>query len=220
MTIHNVLIIEDVKNTATWLSALVREVFSGCQIHMADSVHSARRLIEDSPAFDLALVDLGLPDGSGIGLIPLLRQWHPQCLRVVSTIFADDEHLFPALQAGAQGYVLKDEAAPRLRRALEGIVGGEPPLSAAIAQRVLQTFSPGPSTLPAEDEAALGPRERELLQLIAKGYKLPEAAQHMGITHNTGASYLKSVYRKLGVNSRAEATLAAARMGLVNPGLV
>ncbi|MFT3755956.1 MAG: response regulator transcription factor [Pseudoxanthomonas sp.] len=100
-------------------------------------------------------------------------------------------------------------------QALRGIANGEPPLSASIARRLLRVFG---NEEPAEEPAQkLSPRESETLALIAKGYKIAEVATALGISANTAHEFVKNVYRKLKVNSRAEATLEAARRGLVNP---
>lgn len=210
-----ILLVEDVPRAAQALTALAADIFPGCRVWHAASLHDARLVVADAARVDLALIDLGLPDGDGRSLIPLLAQRHPAALRIVSTIFADDEHLLPALRAGAQGYILKDEPLPRLRRALEGIVCGEPPLSAAIARRILSFAGEHAPTETTHDGIPLSPREREILTLVAKGLKLQEVADHLQITRHTAAHHIKSIYRKLGISSRAEATLAAARMGLV-----
>lgn len=206
------LVLEDHPTTAVWLGELMREAFPGIAADIAPTLADARRLLAARTP-DLAFVDLSLPDGSGVELIRELSRSAPQCRCIVTTIYADDHHLFPALHAGAQGYLLKDHPKDRVLAALRGIIAGEPPLSPAIAQRLLRVFAAPPTA--AEDE--LSPRERETLILIAKGYKLPEVAEHMEVTRNTAAGYIKAVYRKLKVSSRAEATLEAARMGLVRP---
>ncbi len=204
------LVVEDHPETAGWLLSLLHEAFPGIDAQGAASLSEARALLARQPP-DLALVDLDLPDGSGVDLIRELQRGHPACRCIVTTIYADDHHLFPALHAGASGYLLKDQAKARVLQALQGILSGEPPLSPAIAQRLLRVFA----APPAGPEDALSPRERETLTLIAKGYKLPEVASHLGVTRNTAAGYIKTVYRKLEISSRAEATLEAARLGLV-----
>ncbi len=209
-TIGHALIVEDVSATATWLENLLHEAFPQARIVIAGTLAAARQTLAGNTP-DLALVDLGLPDGSGVDLIRELTRSAPQCRCIVTTIYADDQHLFPALHAGAQGYLLKDQTKQRVLRSLQGILAGEPPLSPAIAQRLLRVFA----APPAHTEDSLSPRERETLTLIAKGYKLPEVAENLGVTRNTAAGYIKVVYRKLKVSSRAEATLEAARMGLV-----
>lgn len=205
------LIIEDLPETQHWLEQVLQDAFAGINTQVAASVQQAQQLL-NTPACDLALVDLHLPDGRGTDLIPQLRQRWPNCTCVVSTIYSDDQHLFPALRTGAQGYLLKDQPREQLVARLQGIMAGEPPLSPVIARRLLQTFTPNNQ----EEPDSLTPRERETLTLIAKGFRLPEVSTHLGVTRNTAASYVKSVYRKLEISSRAEAALAAARMGLVN----
>lgn len=190
---------------------MVEAVFPGIEQRHAASLAEARECLQDFVP-ELALIDLGLPDGSGIEIIEALRERHPECCSVVTTLFSDDVHLFPALRAGAQGYLLKDQPREALVRAVSGIVQGEPPLSPAIARRLLGVFGPA---APHPEETRLTPRERETLTLIAKGYTLSEVAGQLGITRHTAAGNLKAIYRKLRVNSRAEATLEAARLGLV-----
>lgn len=205
---------EDRPATARVLEGLLSDAFPAVRIKVAGSVAEACAHI-DERSFELALIDLGLPDGSGVDVITRLSAVQPDCLRVVTTIFSDDVHLFPALRAGANGYLLKDQPAEQLGRSLSGILNGEPPLSPAIARRLLRVFSPDP----AEEGEKLSPRERDILILIAKGFRLREVAERLGVTRNTAAGYLKSVYRKLDVNSRAEAALEAVRRGLVGPSL-
>ena len=205
------IVVEDVPAARDGLAAVLVEAFPGIQVSTADSLRDGRALLR-SVQPDVALIDLGLPDGSGVQIIEQLSRDRPSCHCVVTTIFADDVHLFPALRAGAQGYLLKDQPRPRMVQALQGIVSGEPPLSPVIARRLLKVFAPEESAVP---DARLSPRERETLSLIAKGYKLPEVATQLGITRNTAADFVKSIYRKLNVSSRAEATLEAARLGLV-----
>ncbi len=213
--IERALVVEDVASAAAWLSGLLQDVF-GCEIYVAASVQEGRRKMSMYGP-DLALIDLGLPDGSGVELLRYAAQSFPDCLRVVTTIYADDEHLFAALRAGVQGYLLKDEPDAKVRRALKSIADGEPPLSSLVAQRMLMAFAPAEASPQdaATEDGVLSPREREVLTLIAKGMRMPEVAEMLGITRNTTAGYIKSVYRKLGVSTRAEAALKAANLGLV-----
>ncbi|ULQ46105.1 response regulator transcription factor [Flagellatimonas centrodinii] len=208
------LIVEDLPAPAQWLGQMLAEAFPEIAVAITGSLAEARRQL-DVRLPDIALIDLGLPDGYGVDLIRELHQTHPACHCVVTTIYADDRHLFPALRAGASGYLLKDQPRERVLKSLRGIAAGEPPLSPAIAQRLLRVF--GDEGGADESGAKLSPRERETLTLIAKGFRLPEVAAQLGVTRNTAAGFIKTVYRKLNVTSRAEATLQAARMGLVNP---
>ncbi|MCB2037244.1 MAG: response regulator transcription factor, partial [Ottowia sp.] len=131
-------------------------------------------------------------------------------------------HLFPALQAGAFGYLLKDQPREIVIAQLRRITEGEPPLSSPVARRVLNYFiAGGPRQFGAErfdpDAVQLTARETEILQRVAKGFTLPEIATQIGLSRHTVADYVKQIYRKLNVSSRAEAALEAARRGLVRP---
>jgi len=210
------LVVEDLPAPALWLAAVLQEAFPGITVDRAASLAEARATLKQRLP-DIALVDLGLPDGSGTDLIRELATAHSECQIVVTTIYADDRHLFPALRAGATGYLLKDQPKEKVIASLRGIANGEPPLSPVIAQRLLRIFG-GPQGGVAESDAPrLSNRERETLILIAKGYKLAEVSLQLGVTRNTAAGFIKSIYRKLNISSRAEATLEAARLGLVDP---
>ncbi|CAA0122730.1 Transcriptional regulatory protein DegU [Halioglobus japonicus] len=207
------LIIEDVSDVFHWLSDRVSDVFDNADISSAASFTEAKAFIE-SRSWDLFLVDLGLPDGDGADLIPLAKQLHPDAHCVVTTIFDDADHLFPALRAGADGYLLKDEEDQVFAQNLSGILSGRPPLSASVATQMLHVFRPEKK----HDSAMLSPREEQMLVLISKGYSSREASSSLSISYHTGAGYLKSVYQKLQVNSRAEATVKAMEMGLIGMG--
>lgn len=211
--IRDILIVEDLVRSQAWLEGASRIAFPDATIHVADCIAAAELALQHH-APDLCLLDLGLPDGQGLQLIDPVRRRKPEALVVVTTIFEDDGHLFPALRAGAQGYVLKDLPQDALAAMLVGIERGQPPLSPSIARRLLSFFNP-PVPMRAEEEEPLTERETEVLRLIAKGFSVPKVAEQLGISRNTTAGYLKDIYRKLQVNSRAEATLAAARRGLV-----
>ena len=209
-------VLEDIPATLAWLTDLLLEVFPGIEVQTAPAIAPARRVLAHYQP-QIALVDLGLPDGSGVDIIRQLNKSAPDCQIIVTTLYADDQHLFPALRAGAHGYLLKDQPREKIKAGLEQMVSGEPPLSPVIAQRLLRVFSA--QTQDASVDGRLSPRETEVLTLVAKGLRLPELVEKLGITRNTAAGYIKSVYRKLKVSSRAEATLEATRMGLVNPNL-
>lgn len=214
----NVLLLEDLPEIRTWLRSLVLQVFPNAQVSEAARVHDALELVT-AVKFDLALVDLGLPDGSGVDVVTKLRDHQPEVQAVVVTIHDDDEHLFPALQAGAFGYILKEQPRELIAEQLQRISQGEPPLSPSIARRVMAYFTsvrsrlPGPAvdTLP---NVSLTERESEVLLRVAKGYTLPEIGVQLGLSRHTIADYVKQIYRKLNVSSRAEAALEAQRLGL------
>src|SRR4249920_4023467 len=127
----NILLLEDLPEIRTWLKALVMQVFPNAQIVECARVHDAQAQVS-AQKFDLALIDLGLPDGSGVDVVTALRETQPEAQSVVVTIHDDDEHLFPALQAGAFGYLLKEQPQEALVTQLLRMTQGEPPLSPPI----------------------------------------------------------------------------------------
>jgi DNA-binding NarL/FixJ family response regulator len=211
---QNILIVEDLPPIRAWLKSVVSELFPGASIAESSRVHDARGLISVLDV-DLALVDLGLPDGSGVEVVSMLREVRPKALSVIVTIHDDDEHLFPALQAGAYGYILKEQRRELLAEQLQRVAHGEPPLSPSIARRVMAYFAALPK--PQADlmpHVNLTEREKEVLLRVAKGFTLPEVAVQLHLSRHTIADYVKQIYRKLNVSSRAEAALEAQRMGL------
>jgi len=210
------LIVEDRPDTREWLVELVGETFPDLKLATAGTLREARRwLVEEAAGRHLALaiIDLGLPDGSGVELVAEVARDFPDALPVVATIYDDDTHLYDSLAAGAQGYVLKQERPEDVAACLRRIEAGEPPLSPSIARRLLERFRPEPTPKP-RDDAGLSPRETEVLTLLARGLSAPEAAREIGLKPQTVAGYVKVIYQKLHVTSRAEAVLAAAERGL------
>ena len=209
---HNVLLLEDHPETREWLSEILRSAFVAIQVFEAASLAQASKLLTENN-FDLALVDLNLPDGSGADFISELKSQSPETYAVVATIFDDDEHLFPALEAGAEGYLLKDLESDEFIESLKGILTGEPPISPSIARKLISHFNKPAKSINPESE--LSKREAEILSLVAKGLNRKDVAEQLYISTNTVASHLKKIYSKLNVSSRAEATLEALRLGLV-----
>ena len=217
-----ILLLEDLPEIRAWLRALVVQVFPGSTVVESARVQDALQQV-GAHRFDLAMIDLGLPDGSGVKVVQALREAQPDAQSVVVTIHDDDDHLFPALQAGAYGYLLKEQPREQLMEHLQRISQGEPPLSPSIARRMISYFSAQanrPALQPQQTQDSLMPnvqlteREREVLLRVAKGFTLPEIGVQLGLSRHTIADYVKQIYRKLNVSSRAEAALEAQRLGL------
>ena len=242
-----VLILEDNPVARGFLCRVVRESFSDTiAITEAGDLESARRQIaltggarglHGVDPFKLILVDLELPDGNGMELLEELSQY--PAMKIVTTLYSDDDHLFPALQRGADGYLLKEDRFEVLVEELQKIVRGQPPLSPAIARRLLAHFRQKPgSDAPATDPGFLNtasgaiasrpvpieplpeterltPRENEVLTYLSKGFTIKEIASLMGIKWFTVNDHIKSIYKKLNVSSRAEAAVLASKQGLV-----
>lgn len=242
-----VLIVEDNPVARSFLCRVVRESFSDdLAILEAGDLETARRHVRltwpvptaapDDP-FKLALVDLELPDGNGMELLAELAGY--PATKIVTTLYSDDDHLFPALQCGADGYLLKEDRFEVLVEELQKIVRGQPPLSPAIARRLLSHFRqgntalaetpnlptpsgfvssrpvPSPQSNASTDHERLTPRESEVLTYLSKGFTIKEIANLMGIKWFTVNDHIKSIYKKLNVSSRAEAAVLASKQGLV-----
>ena len=215
--IEQVLILEDQAVMREFLVKAAESAFAQAAIDPVATLAQASKAL-DQQHYSLALVDISLPDGNGIDLVTRIRQQQPECRIVMCTIFDDDEHLFDALRAGAQGYLLKEHPLQELIEQLRQILSDRPPLSPLIANRILEHFhqvSEPPPTAQETEDYQLTQREREVLTLIAKGLTRKEVAEALVIGPYTVADYIKTIYRKLKVSSRAEATVEALRMGLI-----
>jgi DNA-binding NarL/FixJ family response regulator len=227
------LVVEDLDEPRQWLAELLpRALPEVKQVDTASTLAQARERML-SHAYGLALVDWGLPDGTSEELIRELVTARPGAAVIVATIHDNDTHVFPALRAGATGYILKSQPSSVVVSQLQRIRLGEPALSPSIALRMLQHFRDLPDEYlnrtsgsmplmadPAREtdrpQRQLTEREVDVLRLIGKGYKVPEAAGLLGISAHTVTSYVRDIYRKLDISSRAEAAVEAARRGLVS----
>lgn len=216
---ENILILEDHQPTREWLVELVLKAFPGSKIDESSNLSEAYHCLSER-RYTLALIDLNLPDGSGSDLISKMAKEQPDAYLIVATIYDDDKHIFQALQAGAHGYILKEERCEHILAALANIKLGHPPLSASISRKILRHFT---SLVVGSENIDIGAvsgtdsltvREIEVLSLVAKGFTRTEVASYLGISANTAASHVKAIYRKLNVSSRAEAALQAQKMGL------
>lgn len=153
---------------------------------------------------DVALVDINLPDMSGIECVRQLKPQLPKTQFVMVTVYGDGEHIFDALAAGASGYLLKRLTCEGLLAALEEVHGGGSPMSSSIARKVVQFFrSPPQASSTALD--GLSPRENDVLRLMAEGYVNKEIAERLALATPTVARYIRRIYEKLHVHSRADA---------------
>lgn len=216
------LIVEDTPETGIWLKQLLETAFKGIHIQLCTNCAETRAFVKQAQV-NLALVDINLPDGNGLDLIGCIRASSPNAYIITSTIFDDDEHIITALRNGANGYLLKDLSETVFIQKLRGIMTGDPPLSPSIARRILQCFSQpagnNPSSgnnSPLPESISLSQRERDVLVLVAKGYSRKEVAALLELSGNTVARYIRDVYQKLNISSRAEAAVEACRMGLVS----
>lgn len=222
-----ILIVEDDPTLASLVYTAV-SVFVGARVHTAHSVREAHALVA-AFAIDLAVIDVGLPDGSGLDVLRALRGGTPRDgvqspVCVMHTVFDTDDVLFDALGAGADGYLLKGESTGMMAARLRAAMRGEPAISPSIARRVLQivrdttTGDAARTSAPRVDGAAtvtLTPGELRVLRLIAQGATIAEVAGAIGVSVNTVKSQVKRVYERLDVHSRVAAAEKARRLGLL-----
>jgi DNA-binding NarL/FixJ family response regulator len=178
---------------------------------IAPNLAKARELLELKP--DLFLVDIGLPDGSGLDFVTEAKA-AGSARALVLTSFGDRETVVSAIRAGADGYLLKDSAPGAILDGIRSTLAGGAPVSSAAAVYMLELLRGQPLIAAAgSEDNGLTPREVELLEVFAKGSSYKEAARLLGISPFTIGNYVKSIYRKLAVHSRGEAVYEAVKTG-------
>lgn len=201
-------------------AAIARDVgmVLAAQVGNAESARGA--ITRDQ--FDVALVDLGLPDGNGIDLIREIARTRPEVDVMVVTVFGDEAHMLASIYAGATGYLLKRNLNDTLGPTVRELRAGGSPISPVIARQLLHRFKketpqPARPSRPAAviDNGGLSEREREVLLFIAKGFTVGEIANMLHLSAHTVATHVKHIYRKLAVHSRTEVVFGAGRMGLL-----
>lgn len=213
-------IVEDHPETRARLTRMVNQHEQLQVVAEAENLVEGYKLIHNN-TLDVLLVDLGLPDGSGIDLIKEASEQSPTTDIMVVTVFGDERNVIMAIEAGASGYLLKDGSNDYITDAILQLIDGGSPISPNIARHILTRFKapqkdPVAEPLPEEEEApSLTPRELDVLKLISKGFRYEEIADILEISYHTVTSHIKQIYRKLAVHSRGEAVFEATRLGIV-----
>lgn len=161
---------------------------------------------------DVVLVDLGLPDMSGLELIRIIARQYQRCDILVFTVFGDEANVLASLEAGARGYILKGNLSHDIGIDIRDLKAGGSPLSPLIAKHLLKRLGTAPTR---ERADLLSPRETEILNAISRGFTYAETAKLMDIGVTTVHTHLKRVYRKLAVGSKTEAIFEANKLGLL-----
>lgn len=225
------LLVEDDPATQTRMRSILTSLgYTDDAVHVAGSLAQARAILAEQP-FALTLIDVGLPDGSGIELIGELHARDPALPILVISAWSTEQIIVGALQTGATGYLLKErddmEIALSIRSALRGgapidpfvarhilsLVGATRPAQAAQEPATSTASQSRPPT--ADTPPALSPREIEILGLVAKGMTNREIAALLSISSLTVACHIKNIYKKLAVNSRTQAVFEARTFGLL-----
>lgn len=184
-------------------------------VDQQDNAAAAEQMIRQG-GYDVLLCDLGLPDGSGIDLIRQEARTERDTDILVITMFANQKNILDAIQAGARGYLLKDERIEDCIEAIYNIRRGGSPISPIIARQLLKHIEPRVPEEQIPMTAPLTEREYEVLNLLARGLSNVDCAEVLSISSNTIGTHVKNIYRKLEVNNRAEALFEASAKGLLS----
>jgi DNA-binding NarL/FixJ family response regulator len=190
------------------------------RLSLAGSVGTCREavaMLTDPP--DVLLVDLGLPDGDGCSLIKLLKSKTPEAEALVVTVFAEESRVVDAIRAGASGYILKDMINTDIGKTIMEVLGGGSPISPSIARYILKALVA--PDIEKNDNAhqpgiALSDREKEVLHLIARGYKREEISSLLKLSIHTVVTHIRHIYKKLKVHNQNEAVYEACQLGLID----
>jgi DNA-binding NarL/FixJ family response regulator len=229
MPVFDIAIVEDDASTRAFLAASVE---ASAQLRLAASFATRREAIDwlraPGRGPDVLLVDLGLPDGSGIDVIRCACEVHPDCDCLVVSMFGDDESVLASIQAGAVGYLHKDSTPEDIAQTILQMRSGASPISPMIARGVLSRLRglapepaaappvpPAPPAPPADPATALSPREQQVLELVSRGFAYAEIGRLHGVSVHTVQAQIKSIYRKLAVRSGREAVFEARQRGLL-----
>lgn len=185
------------KILARWISRAPRFRLVG---EWGDAESAVRMIPEKAPK--VVLMDINLPGISGVEAVKKLKPILPSTQFVMLTVYEDADHIYSALAAGATGYLLKQTPREELFNALEEVHGGGSPMTSNIARKVVQSFNQASPSAEGED---LSPREKEVLELLARGYLYKEIAERLNISVPTVNTYVRRIYEKLHVRSRGQA---------------
>ena len=198
-----VAIVEDDERVRTSLAEILAgDPHCACAGAYASAEAALEGMLRQPPR--VALTDINLPGMDGVTLVHRLAPLLPQTQFLMLSVLSDAETIFRALAAGAHGYLLKPVRAKQLLAAVHDVYGGGSPITSSIARKIVQSFRQPQKAAPST-ETALGPREREVLDLLTQGLAYKEIADKLGVSRNTVMTVVQRIYQKLHVHSRGEA---------------
>lgn len=229
-----VLLVEDNQPTRERLAGVIEKT-AGLELQGAAATFGEAQSLLAQQTPDVLLTDLGLPDGSGIDLIRQVRSEDKSVEAMVISVFGDERNVINALEAGAAGYILKDDSMEQIGKAVLQLMEGGSPISPSIARHLLRRFQSNEQdnqqNIAAEKRNAdkdkspaaleltpspLSARETDVLTAVAKGYTYNEIAEMLNISFHTVSSHIKHIYRKLEVGSRSEAVFEALNLRYID----
>ncbi len=210
----SIVVVEDDRATLEYIVGVAQSLDNAEVVSANDNVHDATRSIRQLRP-DIVLCDLGLPDGSGLDVIQIADTLDIPCM--VITILSDEATVLQAIEAGACGYLLKDQGAERLKLAIADLLAGGSPVTPAIASYLLKQLNgTGTKKKASAGTGVLSKREAQVLGLAAQGYRSREIAEKLSLSPHTIANHQRNAYRKLGVRNKSEAVAVAVKTGLID----
>jgi DNA-binding NarL/FixJ family response regulator len=214
-----ILILEDIAAVGDRMAQILRDWDHAEVLPVCRTVHDALRVIRRSKV-DILIADLNLPDGMGTTAIRELRKVRPDAQAIVMTVLNDASVVLEAIQAGATGYIIKDDPSIGVVHAIETILAGESPMSAGIARLIVEAMQANgqprvPTGTETDQVPNLTPRETDVLKAIARGFSHREVAEMLGISPQTVPVHTRNIYRKLEATTKTEAVFVAQQRGLI-----
>ncbi len=206
-------ILEDDTDMRAYIAYVAEQSDNLALIFAEESVQAARAHIDAGLTPDLCLVDLQLPDGNGVDFIRHASA-NSDCKFLVLTVLGDRTSVITALEAGANGYLLKDSSERMIVKSIEKTMEGANPISPEAATHLLSLLG-GAETKPVKSDHGLTAKETEVLTYFAKGLSYKETANVLGVSAHTVNDHVKSIYSKLSVHSKSEAIFEALQLGLI-----
>jgi DNA-binding NarL/FixJ family response regulator len=222
MATITVALVEDDPGTRERICRVLRAEPSLQLVHAAGTAEQLLQWMAEGNLVDVLLVDLGLPDRTGIEVVQRCTRMQPSCAVMVLTMFGDESNMLRAFEAGARGYLLKDGTEEDLATHVRALHQGGSPMSPLIARQLVARWQkdhghasatvPSSTSLPDE---SLSPREMEVLNLIARGFTYAEIGVQLSVSITTIQTHVRNIYAKLGVHSKTEAVFEARQVGLL-----
>ena len=209
-------ILEDDEHMRDYLESIVADT-AGLEVAFSEGTLAGALRRSDQTPVDICLVDLQLPDGDGVAFVRHIKaSSDARCL--ILTVLGDRTSVLIALQAGADGYLLKDTPPQLLSDSVVSTLHGDTPISPQAAKFLLEMYkATAPNLAEGKPDVALTAREIEVLRLFSRGLSYGETATTLAISQHTIRDHVKAIYRKLSVHSRTEAIFEARQMGVISP---
>jgi DNA-binding NarL/FixJ family response regulator len=174
-----------------------------CPLVFSSGEEVLKAILEPRP--DVVLMDINLPGMSGIQCVNRLKHLMPEIQIMMLTVYENSNRIFEALAAGASGFLVKNTPPEKLLDAIRDVANGGGPMSSHIARKVIQSFQPASNKMPIME--TLTPREREILDLLSRGFAYKNMAAELGLSMGTIQTHISRIYKKLHVNCRTEAVI-------------